>query len=92
MPKHKSLSDAKGEVKELSAKDLSRFGSAHKALPPSVQRKVGVRGPQKAPLKERITIRLSPDVVQSFRATGEGWQARVDAVLREWLRKHKSAA
>lgn len=38
--------------------------------------------------KERITIRLSPDVVAAFRATGSGWQTRVDAALKEWLSQH----
>ncbi|AZY52226.1 BrnA antitoxin family protein [Bordetella avium] len=38
--------------------------------------------------KERITIRLSPDVLESFRATGAGWQTRVDAALRDWLKTH----
>jgi uncharacterized protein (DUF4415 family) len=40
--------------------------------------------------KERITIRLSPDVVSAFRATGAGWQTRIDAVLKEWLIQHPS--
>lgn len=39
------------------------------------------RGPQKAPTKQRITIRLSPEVVEHFRASGKGWQNRVDEVL-----------
>ncbi len=38
--------------------------------------------------KERITIRLSPDVLERFRATGTGWQTRVDAALRDWLKTH----
>ena len=38
--------------------------------------------------KERITIRLSPDVVAKFRATGRGWQSRMDTALREYLRDH----
>ncbi len=38
--------------------------------------------------KERITIRLSPDVVSAFRATGAGWQTRIDVVLKEWLNQH----
>ena len=38
--------------------------------------------------KERITIRLSRDVVDQFRASGDGWQTRVDAALRDWLGKH----
>ncbi|MFO0482868.1 MAG: BrnA antitoxin family protein, partial [bacterium] len=44
-----------------------------------------------APVKERITIRLSPHVVQRFRATGDGWQTRVDAALQDWLKTHKPA-
>jgi len=92
MPKLKPLTDTKGEVREITAKDLKRFRPARQTLPGSLRRKVGVRGPQKSPTKERITIRLSQEVVQSFRATGEGWQTRVDAALQDWLRKHKSAA
>lgn len=38
--------------------------------------------------KERITIRLSPDVLRAFRATGAGWQTRVDAALKDWLKSH----
>ncbi|CAH1092837.1 hypothetical protein NTG1052_970005 [Candidatus Nitrotoga sp. 1052] len=47
-----------------------------------------MRGPQKAPFEERITIRLSREVVEQFRESGEGWQTRVDAALREWLKSH----
>ena len=51
-----------------------------------------LRGRPKAQVtKERITIRLSPEVVQSFRATGDGWQTRVDAALKDWLKTHSLA-
>jgi len=53
-----------------------------------MRQKLGLRGPQKAPTKERITIRLSREVVERFRATGDGWQSRVDAALQDWLDKH----
>jgi uncharacterized protein (DUF4415 family) len=46
-------------------------------------------GPQKAPTKERISIRLSRDVVETFRASGEGWQTRIDNALREYVVKHR---
>jgi len=92
MPKRKPLSDVRGEVRELTAADLKAFRPARRALPASLRCKLGVRGPQKAPTKERISIRLSRDVVQSFRATGEGWQTRVDAALQDWLRSHEPAA
>ena len=41
------------------------------------------RGPQKAAKKVPLSIRLSPDVVEHFKATGPGWQARIDAALRK---------
>lgn len=88
MPKSRPLTDAHGEVREILQADLNRFKPATEALPPSLQRTLGVRGPQKAPTKERVTIRLSPDVVRRFKATGAGWQTRVDVALQDWLEKH----
>lgn len=40
-------------------------------------------GSVKANRKEQINIRLSPDVLAVLRATGPGWQTRVDTILRE---------
>jgi uncharacterized protein (DUF4415 family) len=91
MPKPKPLIDAKGEVRELAVNDLKGFRPARQTLPESLRRKLGARGPQKSPTKERITIRLSRNVVRSFRATGEGWQTRVDVALQDWLKKHNPA-
>jgi uncharacterized protein (DUF4415 family) len=49
-----------------------------------------VRGrPRSTTPKERITIRLSPDVLEEFRAAGRGWQTRVDLALRDWLATHR---
>lgn len=33
--------------------------------------------------KAKINIRLSPDVIAALRATGSGWQTRVDQILRK---------
>jgi len=43
----------------------------------------GKRGPQKAPTKRLVSLRLSPEVVEHFKATGRGWQTRIDGVLLE---------
>lgn len=91
MPKSKPLTNIEGEVRELTAADMKRFQNAKQALPDTLLKKLNVRGPQKTPTKERITIRLSPEVVQRFRDTGDGWQARVDSALKEWLKSHKPA-
>ena len=48
-------------------------------------------GSVKAEPKVSTTIRLSPDVVEAFRAAGDGWQTRIDAALRDWLKDHSPA-
>jgi uncharacterized protein (DUF4415 family) len=53
-------------------------------LPARLQAKLRTPGRPKAEVtKERISIRLSPDVLAVLRATGPGWQTRVDTILRE---------
>lgn len=47
------------------------------------------RGPQKAPTKEPVALRLDRDVLEHFRATGRGWQGRMNDVLKEWMRAHE---
>ena len=88
MASRKPLIDMDGEVRQLTAKDMAKFRPTTEVLSQSLRKKLGVRGPQKAPIKERITIRLSREVVEQFRESGEGWQTRVDAALREWLKSH----
>ena len=33
-------------------------------------------------------IRLDADVLEAFRATGKGWQTRMNEALKEWLKEH----
>lgn len=90
MASRKPLIDEDGEVRELTAEELAKFRPATEALPPSLIKKLGVRGrPRSVVTKERITIRLSREVVETFRATGEGWQTRMDEALREYVKEHR---
>ena len=88
MPAHKPMIDESGEVRELTAADIKTFKRGSAALPASLRAKTGVRGPQKAPTKIALSLRLSPQVVEAFRASGEGWQTRIDVVLADWLKTH----
>lgn len=88
MANHKPLINANDEVRELNTTDMAKFKPAAEVLPLSLRKKLGVRGTQKTPTKERITIRLSREVVNQFRESGEGWQTRVDAALQDWLKNH----
>lgn len=49
----------------------------------------GQRDPQKRPPKLAITIRYSTDVVEYFKATGAGWQTRMNDALREYIERHR---
>ena len=45
-------------------------------------------GSTQGAVKVPTTIRLSPEVSAAFRATGRGWQTRIDAALKDWLKNH----
>lgn len=48
-----------------------------------------VRGrPESENKKLLVSVRYSPEVVAHFKSTGEGWQARMDGVLRQYVQKH----
>ena len=88
----KPVIDADGEARALTASEVARFRPAEDVLPETLLVKLNARGAQNAPVKERMTIRLSPEVVQGFRETSDGWQTRVDAALKDWLKSHKAAS
>jgi uncharacterized protein (DUF4415 family) len=48
-------------------------------------------GSVKASPKVQTAIRFDPDVLGALKATGKGWQTRVNDVMREWLLKSPSA-
>ncbi len=47
--------------------------------------------PRKAAPKKEIKLRIDPDVLAAFRATGKGWQSRMHALLKGWADAHPAA-
>ncbi|HEY0267905.1 MAG TPA: BrnA antitoxin family protein [Methyloradius sp.] len=45
--------------------------------------------PKQADKKVLVSIRYSPEVVDYFKATGDGWQTKMDGVLRQYVAEHK---
>ena len=85
------LTDEDGEVRELTEADFARARPAMEVIPDIVEameRLRGQRGPQQSPTKDRIGLRLDHHIVKHFRATGPGWQSRINDVLAEHVRKH----
>lgn len=57
------------------------FAEAFPELAESIRRARG-RPPVEKP-RQQISIRLDPDVVEKFKATGKGWQSRINEVLKQ---------
>ena len=57
----------------------------------ATRRRPGQRGMGKRQPKVAINIRLSPEVLDAFKSTGEGWQTRVDGALKKWLQEHAAS-
>ena len=87
------LTDADGEVRELTEADFARFRPSMEVIPHIVeamearQKARGQRGPQKSEVKDRIGLRLDHHIVEHFRATGPGWQSRINDILADYVKK-----
>ena len=56
------------------------------SLPPEVLAafpKTRIRGPQRSPTKRPVSLRVDADVLERYRATGPGWQGRMNDALRK---------
>lgn len=42
--------------------------------------------------KQLVSVRYSQEVLAYFKSTGEGWQSRMDGVLREYVSRHSRRA
>lgn len=76
---------------EWTAEDFRKarpFAEAFPAMAEAIRRS---RGPQKSPVKVPVTIRLDAVIVEAFKATGDGWQTRMNDALREAAAKLGSA-
>ena len=69
------------------APDLTRDGWPGKFAKAEVRR----GRPPVAKPKVSTTIRLSPEVIDYFKAGGRGWQTRIDEALRDWIGKQGAA-
>jgi uncharacterized protein (DUF4415 family) len=48
-----------------------------------------LKGRPKSPHRKLlVSVRYSPEVVSFFKATGDGWQSRMDSVLRDYVARH----
>ena len=82
--------DEDDEVGDLSEIDPALF-QPFSVLPTALQMRLQRRFETETLSEECVTIHLSLDVLQTFRATGDGWQTRINEALKEWLSTHSPA-
>ena len=86
------------EAPELTDTDFSRgvWTVAGKEVSaeagqPAMQAAVARGRPKAESPKLALTVRYDAEVVAAFKATGKGWQTRMNAALRDWLKTHSPA-
>ena len=70
------------ENPEWTREEILTAPLGHEILPaPAVAALKRSRGKQKAPTKRMVSLRMDPDVLAAYRATGKGWQSRMHDTL-----------
>lgn len=93
------LAQAAGSNRAATAKERAArvdavvvSGGGYQAVRQALAKKrQGQRGPQRSPTKLPVTVRYSPEVVAYFKATGAGWQTRMNDALSEWVAQRQPA-
>lgn len=81
--------DDRDDAPELTDEVLANGRPGSEVLPAAVL--AGLKRPQGRPRaeapKRHVNLRLSPTVIDHFKAGGAGWQTRINAALEDVVRK-----
>lgn len=81
------------DIPEMTEQDFRRARAAKDVLPGVFEAARKLRGrPKSERTKIQITLRLDADVIESFKASGEGWQSRINDVLSRAVKRRKHFA
>ena len=93
MKQRPTIIQADGEIRSLSAADMKLFKPAKEVLEPELYKALLVmnkaaRGrPRLEKPKQAIKLRLDVEIIEAFKSTGEGWQTRINALLKKEAKK-----
>jgi len=82
------------DAAEVTAEEMSQFRPAAEMLPKifgqeAAEQLIRRRGRPALPVtKVAIKVRYDEDVINAFKAGGDGWQTRMNGALREWAAAH----
>jgi len=77
--------DAVSDNPPLTEEELANMKPFREVFPDlaaAIDREIAKRGrPPKETTKKPVTIRLNPETIEKFKATGKGWQSRISDIL-----------
>ncbi len=88
MPKAKKKGFSASDLRKVSdnpewtRKDFAKARPFAEALPELAASIRKGRGPNKTPTKKLVSLRLSRQVLEAYKAKGRNWQSRIDEDLR----------
>ena len=77
-----ALPDDFDDNPEWTEEDFARARPASEILPPHVVRALIRRGRPLGSNKQQVSLRIDKDILERFRATGPGWQTRINETLK----------
>jgi uncharacterized protein (DUF4415 family) len=85
MKKNAPLTNKKGTVRTLGKADMKNMRAARLVVPDIVMAAKKQRGRPAGQTKTPATIRFDHDVLAMLKASGDGWQTRVNTLLKAAL-------
>ena len=70
---------------EWTRKDFAKAKRFDEVFP-DLARTSRRRGKQKTPTKKAVSVRLNTDVLDAYKASGAGWQSRINSDLRKVMK------
>ena len=67
---------------EITAEEMAKARPFSEVFPELAESAKRVRGKQKAPTKQLVSLRLDREVIDAFKSKGAGWQSLINETLK----------
>jgi uncharacterized protein (DUF4415 family) len=81
MAKREKRPQPDDDIPEMTAADFKRAKPMRDVMPEVVRAMKRGRPKSENP-KERVSLRIAPDILAAYRSTGPGWQGRIERTLK----------
>ena len=79
--------DEVSDSPEITAEEIAKAKPFSEVFPELAESAKRVRGKQKAPTKQLVSLRLDREVIDAFKSKGAGWQSLINETLKNAVRR-----